>query len=122
MHKPHIRLHDVGNALKGKLANNFKRFKINPDKSVDVESSTCYFLNVPEIPSDSFRSATAFPMMLGQYLCLIPISQDRFYAYSVRTVLSVFALFCQVSMTVLSFLWLKKSGANVFKGGLRPRG
>lgn len=120
MHKPHINFFSVKNVLHSKLSNNFKRFKINPDKSVDIESSTCYFLNVPEIPSDSFRSATVFPTILGQYLCLIPMSQDRFQVYSVRTVLSVFALFCQVSMTILSFLWLKKSGANVFKGGLLP--
>lgn len=117
MFKPRINVHNVKNALRGKLSNNFKRFKINPNKTIDIESSICYFLDVPEIPCDSFRSATVFPTILGQYLCLIPISQDQFRMYSVRTVLSVFALFCQIAMTLLSFLWLKKSGANVFKGG-----
>lgn len=117
MHKPRINLHNVKNVLKVKLPNNFKRFKINPNNTIDIESSSCYFLNVPEIPSDSFRSATHFPMILGQYLCLIPISQDQFRIYSIRTMLSVLALFCQIAMTLLSFHWLKKSGVNIFKGG-----
>lgn len=117
MYKPHINLHKVKNVFRVKLSNNFKRFKINPNKTIDIESSSCYFLNVPEIPSDSFRSATHFPAILGQYLCLIPISQDQFSRYSVRTILSVIALICQIIMTLLSFLWLKKSGANIFKGG-----
>jgi len=105
------------NVLKVKLSNNFKGFKINPHKMVDVESSTCYFLDVPKIPSDSFRSATNFPTILGQYLCLIPISQDRFRMYSIRTALSMLALGCQIIMTFLSFCWLKETGANIFKGG-----
>lgn len=105
------------NVLRVKLSNNFKRFKINPHKTLDVESSTCYFLDVPKIPSDSFRSATNFPTILGQYLCLIPISQDRFRMYSIRTALSVLALVCQIVMTFLSFCWLKETGANIFKGG-----
>lgn len=105
------------NVLKVKLSNNFKRFKINPHKTVDIESSTCYFLDVPEIPSDSFRSATYFPTILGRYLCLIPISHDRFQIFSIRTVLSVVALVCQIIMTFLSFCWLKETGANIFKGG-----
>lgn len=105
------------NVIRVKLSNNFKRFKINPDKTVDIESSTCYFLDVPKIPSDSFRSATNFPTILGQYLCLIPISQDRFRIFSLRTTLSVMALVCQIIMTFLSFCWLKETGANIFKGG-----
>lgn len=105
------------NVLRVKLSNNFKRFKINPHKTVDIESSTCYFLDVPEIPSDSFRSATHFPTILGRYLCLIPISHDRFRIFSIRTVLSVVALICQIIMTFLSFCWLKETGANIFKGG-----
>lgn len=117
MHKPQINLNSVKKALRVKFSNNFRRFKINPDKTIDVESSTCYFLGVPEIPSDSFRSATRFPTILGQYLCLIPMSQDEFRLYSVRTALSVIALLCQIAMTVLSFCWLKESGANIFKGG-----
>lgn len=107
------------NVIRVKLTNNFKRFKINPHKTVDIESSTCYFLDVPEIPSDSFRSATNFPTILGQYLCLIPISQDHFRIYSLRTALSVVALVCQIIMTFLSFCWLKETGANIFKGGQR---
>ncbi|KAL4112205.1 hypothetical protein QTP88_016037 [Uroleucon formosanum] len=106
------------NVIRVKLSNNFKRFKINPDKTVDIESSTCYFLDVPKIPSDSFRSATNFPTILGQYLCLIPISQDRFRIFSLRTALSVMALVCQIIMTFLSFCWLKETGANIFKGGV----
>lgn len=105
------------NVLRGKLSNNFKRFKINPDKIIDIEKSSCYFLDVPEILSDSFRSATHFPTLLGQYLCLIPISQDNFHIYSIRTVLSVIALLCQIAITILSFFWLKESGANIFTGG-----
>lgn len=117
MHKRRINLHNVKNVLGGKLSNNFKKFKINPDKTVDIEASTCYFLDVPEIPFDSFRSATRFPMILGQYLCLIPISQDNFQMYNLRTVLSVIALVCQIAMTLLSFRWLKESDASIFKGG-----
>jgi len=107
------------NVLRVKLSNNFKRFKINSHKTVDIESSTCYFLDVPEIPSDSFRSATYFPTILGPYLCLIPISHDRFRIFSIRIVLSVVALVCQIIMTFLSFCWLKETGANVFKRGQR---
>jgi len=117
MYEHRINLHNVKNVLKGKLSNNFKKFKINPDKTIDIEASSCYFLDVPEIPKDSFRSATRFPTVLGQYLCLIPISQDNFQIYSVRTALSVIALLCQVGMTLLSFRWLKESDANIFKGG-----
>ncbi|VVC43123.1 Hypothetical protein CINCED_3A004345 [Cinara cedri] len=118
MYKPrNMNIHHVKNALRAKLANNFRRFKINPNKTIDIESNSCYFLGVPEIPSDSFRSATSFPTLLGQYLCLIPISQDQFCIYSVRTILSVIAFACQISMTLLSFHWLKKSGVNIFKGG-----
>jgi len=113
----HKNLHNVKNILGGKLSNNFKKFKINPNKTIDIEASSCYFLGVPEIPSDSFRSATRFPIMLGQYLCLIPISQDRFQIYSVRTVLSVITFLCQVAMALLSFHWLKESGVNIFTGG-----
>lgn len=117
MYEHHIHLHNVKNVLKSKLSNNFKKFKINPDKTIDIEASSCYFLDVPEIPNDSFRSATRFPTVLGQYLCLIPISQDNFQVYSVRTTLSVIALLCQVGMALLSFHWLKESDANIFKGG-----
>lgn len=111
-------MQNVTNALRVKLSNNFRRLKVDPNKTVDVEASTCYFLGVPEIPCDSFRSATRFPMMLGQYLCLIPISQDQFRVCSVPTVLSIVALLCQIAMTLLSFCWLKESGANIFKGGI----
>lgn len=117
MYKPRTNLYNMKNVLRGKLSNNFKRFKINPDKIIDIEASSCYFLDVPEIPSDSFRSATHFPTILGQYLCLIPISQDNFHIYSIRTVLSVIALLCQIAITLLSFFWLKENGANIFRGG-----
>jgi len=117
MYEHRINLHNVKNVLKGKLSNNFKKFKINPNKTIDIEASSCYFLEVPKIPNDSFRSATRFPTVLGQYLCLIPISQDNFQIYSIRTALSVIALLCQVGMTLLSFRWLKESDANIFKGG-----
>lgn len=118
MNKSQINLNSVKNALRVKLSNNFRKFKINPHKTIDIESSTCYFLDVPFIPSDSFRSATNFPMILGQYLCLIPISQDEFRLCSIRTILSVIAFLCQIAMTILSFCWLKESGANIFKGGV----
>lgn len=117
MYKSHINLHNVKNVLKAKLSNNFKRFKINSNKVIDIESNSCYFLDVPNIPSNSFRSATNFPMILGQYLCLIPMSQHRFRLRNVRTILSIISLACQITMTFLSFLWLKKSGASIFKGG-----
>lgn len=117
MYKPRINLPNVKDVVKVKLSKNFKRFKINPDNTIDVESNSCYFLDVPEIPLDSFRSATNFPTILGQYLCLIPISQNRFRIYSIRTMLSVLALFCQIAMTLLSFHWLKKSDVSIFKGG-----
>lgn len=117
MYNPRTNLHKMKNVLRGKLSNNFRRFKINPDKTVDIEANSCYFLDVPEIPSDSFRSATYFPTILGQYLCLIPISQDNFHIYSIRTILSVIALLCQIAITLLSFFWLKENGANIFRGG-----
>lgn len=117
MYESHLNLNNVKNILKAKLSNNFKRFKINPNKVIDVESNSCYFLDVPNIPSNSFRSATNFPMILGQYLCLIPMAQDQFRIQNVRTILSIVVLICQITMTFLSFLWLKQSGASIFKGG-----
>lgn len=112
--------HNVKNAIRAVLPNNFRKFKINPGHTVDVESNSCYFLDVPEIPADSFRSATSFPTLLGQCLCLIPIPRDRFRVYSVRTTLSAIAFACQIIMTLLSFHWLKRTGVDVHKGGLEP--
>lgn len=118
MYKPRtMNVYNVKKALGAKLSNNFRRFKINPNKTVDIEANSCYFLDVPEIPADSFRSATRFPTLLGQILCLIPISQDRFCIYSVRTILSVIAFTCQVGMTLLSFRWLKRTDVDIHKGG-----
>lgn len=77
-----------------------------------------FVTNIVKSSHDTFFEATKFPIVLGQYLCLIPLSQKKPQWFSFQILISLAMICCQTLMAILSLLWLNRSGISIFKSGL----
>lgn len=67
---------------------------------------------------DSFLQAVKFPILfIGQWLCLIPFPENKFCWMSFRVVIVLIVICWQIGMAILSFIWLNRSGINIYKTG-----
>ncbi|XKL60006.1 hypothetical protein PGB90_001022 [Kerria lacca] len=104
----------------------FNRTKVVPkflNKNADIFFNNGTFLennfvtNIVKSSHDTFFEATKFPIVLGQYLCLIPLSQKKPQWFSFQILISLAMICCQTLMAILSLLWLNRSGISIFKSG-----
>ncbi len=90
------------------------RVKIAPKFSNATPTRGNFLLNEN---TGSFHEAIKFPILLGQILCLIPISENEFTWFSFPILISALMICCQIVMAVLSLFWLNRSGVSIFKSG-----
>lgn len=68
--------------------------------------------------SDSFCESMKFPILIGQFVCLIPLSSNEKLGWrSFRLCASLILIVGQIAMAILSLVWLHRGEVSIFKSG-----